>query len=64
MKKTIKRIITLATIGVVTKAILKKQTKLSSKISVFHGPNKPRNIKKGDVWYETRVPGQPKFHQF
>lgn len=64
MKKTIKKVITLATIGVVTKAIFKKQTKTNSKNSVFYGSDKPKNTKKGDIWFDTTIPGQPKFHQF
>lgn len=39
-------------------------TPTKGKMTVFYGPNKPCNMKKGDIWFETKCPHQPNFHQF
>lgn len=39
-------------------------TKNDRKVSVFYGPTKPENMKKGDIWYRTKGSQIQLFRQF
>lgn len=46
------------------KRIVGALTPTKRKSTVFYGPDRPNNAKKGDVWFDTKCPQQPIFHQF
>ena len=52
------------------KGLLKKiigaltPTKYEKKSTVFYGPEKPKNMKKGDIWFNTKGSRPQLYRQF
>ena len=44
------------------KKIVGAVTPTKKKSTIFYGPDKPTEAKKGDIWFDTKYRHQPKIH--